>query len=161
MNDYGPIFISLHWFSAMLIIMELAFGSIMAPNIHIVAGVFIAVLTIWRIMIKSSLSSSNPAKKSLNERDGYLNYLARMVHYGIYTLVFTLILSGVGLAVESNLFSFENNVIESGGNSELFFYQIHKLITNILTFTIILHVAAVFFHQLILKDRLLSKMWFR
>ncbi|NOR51520.1 MAG: hypothetical protein GQ470_02775 [Gammaproteobacteria bacterium] len=157
MSRYNPALVMLHWVSACMIIIQLTLGDIISPSAHIIAGVLIGVLTALRLSIK--LQSTNPLYPEVGS--DFLNRLAQMAHHTIYGLVFAVLLSGIGLAVEIDLpFSQDSGEPDAENNSKLLIHSVHQLLTDALIFIVCLHVLAALFHQFIRKDRLFSRMWF-
>jgi len=66
----------------------------------------------------------------------------------MYGLITALVFSGIALAQTKGIKS-ENCVLQ----------YLHETLANSLTFIILIHVAAVFFHYYILKDSILERMW--
>lgn len=157
MRPYSPALVTLHWISACMVIIQLTLGDIIVPGAHIIAGALIGVLTALRLSIK--LQSTNPSHAEVGSN--FPNKLAVMAHHTIYGLVFAVVLSGIGLAVETDLlFSHDSGVSDTKNDSGLLIHSAHQLLTDALIFIICLHVLAALFHQFFLKDRQFSRMWF-
>ncbi len=150
MNRYSPAFVTLHWLSASLIIVLLCIGHIMPQRLHILIGALVGVMFIIRLFLKSRLVNSRPASAKNNVTET----LITMAHNIIYGLLFAVVISGIGVAI--NLF-FHNSV---GMNENMLVQSLHHWLTNVLLGVISIHVIAALFHQFILKDQLISRMWF-
>lgn len=141
MNRYGSFFIVLHWLSASMILVQLSIGSLIPLSLHVVAGVLIGLLMIKRLVMKfQSIHQSPETEKTTTSK------LAVITHSIIYGLVFAIIISGTGLLVA------RDNVSET-------ILSLHNGLIDLLFVIVGLHVIAALFHQFVLKDRLLSKMW--
>lgn len=141
MSRYSPIFIVLHWLSAGMILMQLSIGSFIPLSLHVLSGVLIGLIMVVRLVMKlKSYDQSPEAEKTVAHK------LAVIVHCIMYGLVFAIIISGAGL-----LFAKDNA-------SEVIL-SLHNGLIDLLFLLVALHVIAALFHQFVLKDRLLSKMW--
>lgn len=157
MNHYHPILVVLHWLLACLIILTLSLSDIVTPSMHIGSGIIIGLLTVLRLLIK--LLSNNPPPAEVGSK--YLKKLAVISHQVIYGIVFTVVLSGIWLAIEADLmFSLNDGIATSNTSSELSTRLVHYLLTDVLIIVICLHILAALYHQFIRKDNLFSKMRF-
>jgi len=138
MSKYHPRSIKLHWISAVLIIAQLVLSSLIAVKLHIALGVIIAILTFCRLKTKMKSKSIMITSTA-----------AKTAHFLMYGLIIALIVSGAALAKSQGL---------ATGND--FLHNIHQGLANALTFIIMIHLAAVLYHLVILKDSILQRMWF-
>lgn len=156
MNRYPPSMVVLHWLLAIVVLFLLLLGGDIALKIHLLLGLSVGGLFLIRFSIKlytQKLLSAD--KKSLIFR------LSNAAHNIIYGLVFAVVSSGVGVAVEAELLE----VIRSGSSlpenySDLVIVDIHDALTDILLVVVSIHIMAAFFHQFIFEDAPFSRMWF-
>ena len=156
MKRYHPALVALHWLLAVVVIFVLLLGGDIALKIHLLLGVLIGGLFILRFFIK--LFSTHPSDVDSNRQ---LNRLARIAHNIIYGIVFAVVASGVGIALEAGLLEvIQNNGILPDNFSELVILNIHVLLTKILLVIIAAHILAAFIHQFVFMNALFSRMWF-
>lgn len=169
MKRYSPVLVVLHWVLALFIMMALFMGFDIAALsyeldlkvdrlvVHVIAGVIIGFAFLLRLAIKwlRPSSTSSQTAHSLAGR------LAKAYHAGLYILVLSVVASGIAMAIEVDFPS----IVAQGGTipQELPFLvsrQLHGLLTRLLMIAVIIHILAALYHQLILKDRLITRMWF-
>ena len=166
---YHPLQVTLHWLTVALVFAAFIFGkySSLLPNdaseiaplrIHMMLGVTMLLLIIVRFITRMKVP--RPAYASTG--NAFLDGLGKFVHYALYLLVFLMAISGMSLSIQAGLPS-----IVFGGSGVLptDFYDfaarmLHGFIAPALFLLILLHVGAAFYHQLALKDNLLSRMWY-
>ena len=163
--------VSLHWLTAIAIMMMLIFGTFLTgatPNSdpeklnhlrgHMTIGGVILVLMLLRVV--SRFFSTAPAHVSSNSAGE--NKLAGIVHIVLYILVFMMLGSGIAMSVMTNL---PDIVFNGIGQLPTDFKNltprtVHGLASKLLALLIVLHIAAALKHQLIKKDKLIARMWF-
>lgn len=168
MKQYSPILIVLHWFLAIALFVALFMGNDIASlsndldlkvdrlAVHMSAGIFIGGAFVVRLIPKILLSSvgSNGESKRLNKA-------AKFFHNFLYIIVFGVVLTGVGTAIQVDM----QSIVQQGDTlpstlSDLPIRIVHGALTNMLVVMIALHILAAMYHQFIVKDNSLSKMWF-
>lgn len=160
----------LHWTIALLVLVQLAVGGLVLAElpgtdekllplrVHVVAGLLIGTLMVLRLIVR--LKSSKPAPATAG--NPALNGLRRLTHFLFYAIVLAMISTGIGMAFLAGLFPI---LFGAGGELPQSFdafppYAGHELFAIVLLVLVALHVAGVVYHELILKDRLLSRMGF-
>lgn len=135
MNRYHPALVVLHWLLAALM------GALMAV----------------RLVVR--LGTRRPAPAATGSP--LLDRLARAMHYTLYGVVVLMAASGIGLALQAGL----PDIVFRGSGAPLpesfaSFrpHAVHGFLAWLLVVLVGLHVAAAGFHQLVLHDRLLSRM---
>lgn len=156
MKCYHPALVTLHWLLAVIVLFVLLFGGDIPLKIHLALGGLIGGLFTIRFGIKRF--SIHP---SFSDNKSSLNRLAKVAHNVIYGLVFAVVASGIGIAIEADLLG----VIQSNGAlpdnfSDIPILCAHRILTKILLVVVSIHIVAAIFHQLVLRDSLFSRMWF-
>jgi cytochrome b561 len=160
---YPPIWVTLHWAIALLLFIEiiLGFGTRYVPSTlypavirtHMPLGITILVLMITRIVIRSRTTAPEPATAGNPILDG----IGVITHILLYALAVLMPLAGIDLAISYNLIQVNLGVLTE---FLIAFGPLHRWIALSLVGLIALHIGAVFYHQLIRKDNLLSRMWY-
>lgn len=150
MTHYHPALVALHWLLAVIVLFALLYGDDVTLKVHLALGVVIGGLFVFRLGIK--LFSSHPLPSC--------NGLAKVVHNLIYGLVFAVVASGIGIVIEADLLE----VILSNASLPVNFSEIpllctHNLLTKMLLAVVSLHIVAAFYHRLVLREPIFSKMW--
>lgn len=172
MTRYNPVLVALHWLMALLIMLGLVFGSLLLDNMpndlpdkagalagHMTVGLFIGALLIVRFMIR--LKSQKPPHASTG--NPLLDRIGALTHWAFYVLIAAMVLSGIATALGAGLFP-----IAFGGSGDLIPASmetlpqraLHGVFALMLMLLIALHIAAALYHQLIIKDGLMRRMWF-
>lgn len=167
---YHPAHVVLHWLMFLLVIMMLGVGKFVLPGIptdnpqkasmlqtHVYIGGSIAVLLVVRLILRFTVKIPAPADAG----NAFLNFLAKAVHFLLYILLIGMAVSGLGLFQLADLPSVFAG--EASYPQDFFAYPPrigHGLVSTVLLLLILLHVGAALYHQFILRDNLLSRMWF-
>lgn len=166
---YHIALVVLHWFLALLMLVELGLGStflkhatndlpekMLALRNHMIAGNLILILTVIRFLVR--LKTKHPAPAYRN--DTTLDRLATVGHYGLYLLPALMAISGLVLAAETNLPSIVFGGVGSlppsfsGYDARI----VHGVIAKLLIALITGHVLAALYHQFVRKDGLFGRM---
>lgn len=170
---HHPALVTLHWLLALLLLVALGMGTLVlgpmpleAPGKvdalrgHMIAGMLIGALMLVRLVVRvftvpqvaPSPSSGSPAKDAL----------ARLVHIGLYVLVFAMAASGMATALLAGL----PDIVFGGSGgaipatlSTLTPRVAHGWIAKGIAALVLLHVLGAVFHQWVRKDGLMSRMW--
>ncbi len=154
-NGYTRAQIALHWLVAAL----LALQFLLAENIeeawelvedglqvpfspliaqHVLGGILILVLVVWRLALRKSRGVPPPPE---GESD-LQKTIAKATHHSLYLLLILMPMSG-GVAW---FFGAE------------FAAEVHQLLKVLLIIFVVLHVVAALYHQFVLKNNLLERM---
>ena len=168
-SRYQPMLVALHWLVALMIIGLLCLGFFVLakmPNSdpgkldilvwHMTGGMVVLVLMIARLIIR--ICSARPPAATTGSP--LLDRLAPIAHGSLYVIVFLMIATGwtTGWLI-SGVFQ------PNGGSLPASFavfpsFRAHAVLAALLVLLITAHIAAALYHQLVLKDGLLRRMWF-
>ena len=169
MLRYHPLLVALHWLMALLIVLALVAGSVFLAGMpngpekvqglggHMTVGMTIGVLLLLRLATR--LNTTHPPDASTGQ--ALLDQLGRWTHWAFYILIAGMVLSGLGMAFGNDLFA-----IVFGGTAERIPDSLgparvaHGIISRLLMALVLLHIAAAAYHQFLLKDGLIRRMWF-
>ena len=170
-SRYRPLQVALHWLTVILVFAAFLLGKSMSqlPNedasklapmaIHMSLGILTLTVIIARFVARSKFPQ--PAYASTG--NALLDALGKFVHYALYALVFLMAISGMSLSLQSGLIPIV--FFGSGASLPTDFFDfaaraLHGFIAPALLLLVLLHVGAAFYHQLFIKDKLFSRMWF-
>ena len=128
-------------------------------GVNMVVGIAIGALMLVRLLVRWRTTGPAPALTGNRLLDG----LGKIAHMGLYLLVFAMAASGMATALQSGL----PEIIFGGSGAPLpesfAVYParlVHGVIATLLMIQVGVHVAGAVYHQVVLKDRLLSRMGF-
>ena len=166
---YHPLHVTLHWLVATLVVLNLYIGKFIFPDsdypemaaaLHMLAGISVLLLVIVRIFVRRNLP--RPADATAGNR--ILDFLAKFVHYGLYTMLLTITLLGLSYATLSGRLArtFFGAGPASGPPADWIsaLRGLHGLAANILLLLIVMHIGAAFYHQFMRRDNLIARMWY-
>lgn len=167
---YHPIQVTLHWLVVLLVVAAFVMGKSMSglPNnanklaplaVHMGVGVFTLIVILTRFITRMKL----PKPEHATVGNTFLDWVGKIVHYALYLLVFLTAVSGMSLTVQAGLLSI---VFGSSGAplpADLFDFtarMMHGFVVPALLLLVFLHIGAALYHQFLLKDDLLARMWY-
>ncbi len=161
---YSPLWVTIHWLVALLIFAAVYLGvsSFQSPpeakaaflRWHMPIGITVLVLMLVRLYLRGRAPRPEDAKSGRV----FLDRLGKGVHHALYLFAFLLPLSGLGLSIQYNLAPI---VFGSQGTIPADLTPaLHGLLFPLFGLLILLHILAAFYHQFILKDNLLARMWY-
>lgn len=159
---YHPVMVVLHWLTVILILGSgfLAGGEgggRKSPiDTHMILGALLFVTMIIRIIVRFTVKRPEWA----NTGNQFLNKLGELVHVGLYFFAFFILIFGGLIASKRDLFGYvlgTGSIVRGrlgliGGMHQLGWLAIMGLL--------LLHIGGALYHQFILKDNLLNRMWF-
>jgi len=130
-------------------------------GLHMIVGIIVLVLLIVRLFVR--WRTQHPEWQSAGNR--FFDWVGNLTHWGLYVLTFLMTITGIILANQRGQLARTFGIgatptpgsFRRGGFSLGMF---HGGIWTLLLLLIILHVGAALYHQFILKDNLLGRMWF-
>lgn len=168
---YHPLLVTLHWLLALLIVAALALGALVLVRIpnhdpmkiealrsHMTGGVLILVLMLVRLVVRAR--TTHPARATTGHPA--LDRLAWVSHRLFYVAVLGMAGSGLFMALQTDLPA----IVFAGKGAlpaDFWIYPVrtvHYAFSRLLMVLIALHVAGALYHALILKDGLLTRMFF-
>lgn len=169
-KKYHPLQVTLHWLVVALVFAAFGLGKTMSglPNdsgkltplaLHMGVGIFTLVVIITRFVARMKL----PKPEHVSAGNAFFDWVGKLVHYALYLLVLLTAISGMSLSMQAGLVPivFGN----SGASLPADFFDftarmLHGFIVPALLLLVLLHVGAAFYHQFMLKDNLLARMWY-
>jgi cytochrome b561 len=166
---YGGVAITIHWLTAIAIFGMLASGltaDTMAADDpakvtllrgHVITGVLVGVLTLFRIVWWMAIDRRPQNAAGLSRVQALA---AQVVHYGLYVVVLVMVASGLGTVALSGAGNqlFGGAPLPLPDFSKIPPFSVHSLMAWILILMLVGHIGAALWHQLVKRDRLLSRM---
>ena len=136
-------------------------GILSAIGIHMIFGVTILVLLVVRLIVR--WKTQHPEWASVGNK--FFDWVGGLTHFGLYLLTFAMTITGIILADQrgmlARIFGIGTTPTPgSFGRGGFSLGMFHGGIWTLLLLLILLHVGAALYHQFIVKDNLLSRMWF-
>ncbi|MEP7137546.1 MAG: cytochrome b/b6 domain-containing protein [Chloroflexota bacterium] len=157
---YNPIMVVLHWLTVLLILgagflADNEGGGSSPIDIHMILGALLLVVLVLRLVLR--FVTRRPAWADTG--NAVLNRLGELVHWGLYAVAFFILGMGGWIAYNRNLFAAVTGSGTAGGRVG-FTGEIHSFGWSLAVLLILGHVGAAFYHQFVIKDNLIARMWF-
>jgi len=161
----------IHWLMAVLITLDLVvarkFGGDMALWDRLESRIDHASLNLvvmGLFLLRVYLRQKHGAPAALVSMPNWQVNLSKLTHLAIYFLMASLFVTGLITAMHATdpLLAFGVYDLTLGKTDEVLFQfvrQFHELSTQVMIALIALHVAAALFHQVFLRDQVMSRMW--
>jgi len=172
MSRYHPLLVTLHWVLAALILGALFIGSQVLAEIpnnapekldslryHMIIGLVIGALMLVRLVTRF-VTQKPPHAETGNV---VMNSAARFAHVALYVIVILMVASGIGISLTVGL---PDIVFGDSGAalpetfSGIVPRRIHGILSKLLALTILVHIVGWAYHQFILKDGLIRRIWY-
>ena len=167
-KDYGLLAKLFHWITFIILIAQIPFGFYLVglefsdrridlENIHILLGITVFYITLFRLVWKFFNSSPTESNSFFK---GQI-FIAKANHFFLYLSIFAITISGIlkKLYMGEKLnfiffnFGFEKDNFQLADS----FYTVHIYANYLLITLVILHILAVVAHHFIFKDKILKK----
>ena len=167
-SQYGLLAKLFHWITFIALIIQVPFGFYLVglefsdrridlENIHILVGISIFYITLFRLIWKFL----NPSPKEWKSHFKGQAFVASANHFLLYLTIFTITLSGIlkklymGETLNFIFFKYgfekDNFVLADA------YYEVHIYANYLLLILFALHILAVIVHRYIFKDKILNK----
>ena len=126
-----------------------------------ILGIIILVLLVFRLIMRWTYKHPDWASAG----NKFFDWVGNLTHIGLYILTFAMTITGIVLADQRGIlartFGIGSTPAPGGFRRSGFSLGLfHGGIWTLLLLLIILHVGAALYHQFILKDNLMRRMWF-
>jgi cytochrome b561 len=171
---YHPLLVSLHWLVAILALLNLLIGlvffrsqTIQIPiGVHMLIGLLLLLLIVTRFVVRLITHRPEPATTGSKT----LDVIGVLVHYGLYFFLTLITVIGLLMSLQNGVFQFTFLNGLGLGNSTLSgipgsilgisLRMIHRISAYALAGLVSLHVLAAIYHQFLIRDKLLTRMWY-
>jgi cytochrome b561 len=155
---YHPVLVTLHWLTLVLLLgagLLSDAGGRSPIEIHMIIGALLLVVMLTRLVVR--FATKRPAWADTG--NATLNQLGELVHYALYLAAFLILGVGGVMAYQRGLIAYAMGLGSTVSRPSPI-VGIHELGWSLVLLLIFVHVGAALYHQFILKDNLLSRMWY-
>jgi len=167
-GKYGLLAKLFHWITFIILILQIPFGFYLVglefsdrridlENIHILIGITVFYITLFRLIWKFF----NPSATDGNSFFKGQIFIAKVNHFLLYLSIFTITISGIlkklYMGERLNFLFFEYGFNQDNFLLADTFYEVHIYANYILIALVILHILAVIVHHIVFKDKILNK----
>jgi len=167
-GKYGLLAKLFHWITFVVLILQIPFGFYLVglefsdrridlENIHILIGITIFYITLFRLIWKFFNSSPTDGNSFFK---GQI-IIAKINHFFLYLSIFTITISGVlkklYMGEKLNFLFFRYGFNKDNFQLADLYYEVHIYANYLLIVLVALHILAVIVHHFIFKDKILDK----
>ena len=167
-SKYGLLAKLFHWITFAVLIIQIPFGFYLVglefsdrridlENIHILIGIIVFYITLFRLIWK--FSNPSPVKENSFFKGQIL--IAKVNHFLLYLSIFFITISGIlkklFMGEKLNFLFFKYGFKNDNFILADTFYEVHIYANYLLISLIALHILAVIVHHYIFKDKILNK----
>ena len=167
-SKYGLLAKLFHWITFIILILQIPFGFYLVglefsdrridlENIHILIGITVFYITLFRLVWKFFNSSPTEGNSFFK---GQI-FIAKANHFFLYLSIFTITISGIlkklYMGEKLNFLFFSYGFKKDNFQLADLYYEVHIYANYLLIVLVALHILAVIVHHFIFKDKILDK----
>ena len=167
-GKYGLLAKLFHWITFVILILQIPFGFYLVglefsdrridlENIHILIGITVFYITLFRLVWKFFNSSPTEGNSFFK---GQI-FIAKANHFFLYLSIFTITISGIlkklYMGEKLNFLFFSYGFKKDNFQLADLYYEVHVYANYLLIVLVALHILAVIVHHFIFKDKILDK----
>ena len=167
-KEYGLLAKLFHWITFVILIAQIPFGFYLVglefsdrridlENIHILIGITVFYITLFRLVWKFFNSSPTEGNSFFK---GQI-FIAKANHFFLYLSIFTITISGIlkklYMGEKLNFLFFSYGFKKDNFQLADLYYEVHIYANYLLIVLVALHILAVIVHHFIFKDKILDK----
>ena len=167
-KEYGLLAKLFHWITFVILVFQIPFGFYLVglefsdqridlENIHILIGISVFYITLFRLIWK--FFNSNPTNGNSFFKGQIL--VAKVNHFLLYLSIFTITISGIlkklYMGEKLNFLFFRYGFEKDNFQLADLYYEVHIYTNYLLIVLVALHILAVIVHHFIFKDKILDK----
>ena len=167
-GKYGLLAKLFHWITFIILILQIPFGFYLVglefsdrridlENIHILIGITVFYITLFRLVWKFFNSSPTEGNSFFK---GQI-FIAKANHFFLYLSIFTITISGIlkklYMGEKLNFLFFSYGFKKDNFQLADLYYEVHIYANYLLIVLVALHILAVIVHHFIFKDKILDK----
>jgi len=167
-SKYGLVAKLFHWITFIILILQIPFGFYLVDlefsdrridleNIHILIGITVFYVTlfrlIWKFFNQNAVDGNSFFKGQI--------FIAKANHLLLYLSIFTITISGalkkLYMGEKLNFLFFRYGFKKDDFQLADLYYEVHIYANYLLIALVVLHILAVIVHHFIFKDKILNK----
>ena len=167
-KEYGLLAKLFHWITFIILLAQIPFGFYLVglefsdrridlENIHILIGITVFYITLFRLVWKFFNSSPTEGNSFFK---GQI-FIAKANHFFLYLSIFTITVSGIlkklYMGEKLNFLFFRYGFNKDNFQLADLYYEVHIYANYLLIVLVALHILAVIVHHFIFKDKILDK----
>ena len=167
-GKYGLLAKLFHWITFIVLIIQIPFGFYLVglefsdrridlENIHILIGITVFYITLFRLIWKFFNQSAADGNSFFK---GQI-FIAKANHFLLYLSIFTITISGIlkklYMGERLNFLFFKYGFNQDNFKLADTFYEVHIYANYLLIALVTLHIFAVIIHHVVFKDKILNK----
>ena len=167
-KEYGLLAKLFHWITFIVLIIQIPFGFYLVglefsdqridlENIHILIGITVFYITLFRLVWK--FFNSSPTEGNSFFR-GQI-FIAKANHFFLYLSILTITISGIlkklYMGEKLNFLFFRYGFEKDNFQLADIYYEVHIYANYLLIGLVALHILAVIVHHFVFKDKILNK----
>ena len=167
-KEYGLLAKLFHWITFVILIAQIPFGFYLVglefsdrridlENIHILIGITVFYITLFRLVWKFFNSSPTEGNSFFK---GQI-FIAKANHFFLYLSIFTITISGIlkklYMGEKLNFLFFRYSFGKDNFQLADLYYEVHIYANYLLIVLITLHILAVIVHHFIFNDKIIHK----
>ena len=167
-SEYGLLAKLFHWVTFIVLIAQVPFGFYLVglefsykridlENIHILVGITVFYVTLFRLIWKFFNTSPSETKSYFKGQV----FIGKANHFLLYLSIFTITISGIlkklYMGETLNFIFFKYGFEKDNFVLADTYYEVHIYANYLLIALVTLHILAVIVHHLIFKDKILNK----
>ena len=167
-SKYGLLAKLFHWITFIILILQIPFGFYLVglefsdrridlENIHILIGITVFYITLFRLVWKFFNSSPTEGNSFFK---GQI-FIAKANHFFLYLSIFTITISGIlkklYMGEKLNFLFFSYGFKKDNFQLADLYYEVHIYANYLLIVLVALHILAVIVHHFIFRDKILDK----
>ena len=167
-GKYGLLAKLFHWITFIVLIVQMPFGFYLVglefsdrridlENIHILIGITVFYITLFRLIWKFFNQSAADGNSFFK---GQI-FIAKANHFLLYSSIFTITISGIlkklYMGERLNFLFFKYGFNQDNFKLADTFYEVHIYANYLLIALVTLHIFAVIVHHVVFKDKILTK----
>jgi cytochrome b561 len=167
-SKYGLVAKLFHWITFIILILQIPFGFYLVDlefsdrridleNIHILIGITVFYVTLFRLIWKFFNQNAVDGKSFFK---GQI-IIAKANHLLLYLSIFTITISGalkkLYMGEKLNFLFFRYGFKKDDFQLADLYYEVHIYANYLLIALVVLHILAVIVHHFIFKDKILNK----
>jgi cytochrome b561 len=130
-------------------------------GIHMIFGLAVLVLLVIRLIVR--WTTKHPEWASAGNQ--FFDWVGVLTHWGLYLLTFAMVITGIILADQrgqlARTFGIGSTPVRGAfGRGGFSLGMFHGGIWALLVLLMAVHIGAALYHQFIVKDNLMARMWF-